>query len=72
MSGSTIHPRLSEVIGGWQSITGSKHNSFYYLWQNFTLSHKHQSTKGYVYNEIGMNPKYIRNNVTCMRLYEII
>ncbi|RWV87177.1 hypothetical protein GW17_00050859, partial [Ensete ventricosum] len=45
--GSFIHPRLSEVIGGWQSIAGSKHNSLYHFWQQFTLSHKYRSTKGY-------------------------
>ncbi|RWW74216.1 hypothetical protein BHE74_00017844 [Ensete ventricosum] len=71
-SGSSIHPCLSEFIGGRQSIVGSKHNSFYHFWQKFTLSHKHHSTKKHVYNEIGMHLKHMRNNETCMRLYEII
>ncbi|RWW55643.1 hypothetical protein BHE74_00037700 [Ensete ventricosum] len=47
MFGSSIHPRLGEVRRGRQSIAGSKHNSFYHFWQRFTLSHKHQSTKGH-------------------------
>ncbi|THU58542.1 hypothetical protein C4D60_Mb03t15450 [Musa balbisiana] len=30
-SGSSIHPRLSEVIRGQQSITGFMHNSLYHF-----------------------------------------
>ena len=39
-SGSSIHPRLSEVNGAGRAIAGSKHNSLYHFWQRFTISHK--------------------------------
>ncbi|RWW15975.1 hypothetical protein BHE74_00015924 [Ensete ventricosum] len=42
---SSIHPHLDEVIGGRQSITGSKHNSFYHFWKRFKLSHKNYSVR---------------------------
>ncbi|RRT33920.1 hypothetical protein B296_00055963, partial [Ensete ventricosum] len=32
-SESSIHPRLSEVNGGRQSIMSSKHNTLYHFWQ---------------------------------------
>ncbi|RWW18162.1 hypothetical protein BHE74_00031310, partial [Ensete ventricosum] len=51
-SGSSIHPRLGEVRGGRQSITGSKHNTLYHFWQRSRISHKHQSTKGHVSNKL--------------------
>ncbi|RWW15210.1 hypothetical protein GW17_00020962 [Ensete ventricosum] len=51
-SGSFIHPRLSEAIGGRQSIAGSKHNTFYHFLQRSIISHKHQSTKGHMNNKV--------------------
>ncbi|RWW29970.1 hypothetical protein BHE74_00056683 [Ensete ventricosum] len=38
MSGSSIHPRLTKVIGGQQSIAGSKHNTLYHFWQRSIIS----------------------------------
>ncbi|RZR72304.1 hypothetical protein BHM03_00012136 [Ensete ventricosum] len=70
--GSSIHPRLGEARRGRQSIVGSNHNSLYHFWQRFTLSHKHQSTKGYVNNEIGTYRKHMQNNEISMHLYKII
>ncbi|RWV98898.1 hypothetical protein GW17_00038226 [Ensete ventricosum] len=67
---SSIHPHLDEVIGGRQSITGSKHNSLYHLWQKFTLSHKHHNTKDIVRNKIDTYQKHILNNETYICLYE--
>ncbi|RRT67087.1 hypothetical protein B296_00003998 [Ensete ventricosum] len=44
-SGSSIHPRLSEVNGAGKSIVGSEHNILYHFWQRSRISHKYQSTK---------------------------
>ncbi|RWV86624.1 hypothetical protein GW17_00051466, partial [Ensete ventricosum] len=71
-SRSSIHPRLGEVRRGRQSIAGSKHNSLYYFWQRFTLSHQHKSTKVHINNEIGTYQKHMRNNETSICLYKII
>ncbi|RZR93252.1 hypothetical protein BHM03_00021714 [Ensete ventricosum] len=71
MSKSSIHPHLIKVIGGRQSIMGSKHNSFYHFLQRFTLSYKHQSTKD-MSNKISLYRKHMWNNKIYMCQYEIL
>ncbi|RRT35992.1 hypothetical protein B296_00051395 [Ensete ventricosum] len=40
-SGSSIHPRLSEVSRANKSIAGSEHDTLYHFWQRSRKSHKH-------------------------------
>ncbi|RZR78112.1 hypothetical protein BHM03_00003370 [Ensete ventricosum] len=61
-SRSSIHSRLDKVIGGRQSIVGSKHNSLYHFRQKFTLSHETKVQKDIMSNKIGIYHKHIRNN----------
>ncbi|RRT42819.1 hypothetical protein B296_00028460 [Ensete ventricosum] len=70
--GSFIHQRLGEIRGGRQSITSSKNNFLYHLWQRFILSHQHQSIKGHVSNKIGTYRKHILSKKIYICLYETI
>ncbi|RZS25257.1 hypothetical protein BHM03_00058439 [Ensete ventricosum] len=64
-SRSSIHPRLSEVIGGWQSKAGSSITPFTIFGKG---SHYPTSTRVQtdMSKEIDMHQKHMRNNESCM------
>ncbi|RWV78612.1 hypothetical protein GW17_00060391 [Ensete ventricosum] len=67
--GSSIHPRLSEVIGGRQSKASSSITPFIISGKGsyYPTNIKVQKDMN---NKIDMYRKHIRNNKSCMRPYK--